>query len=53
LHLAGYDHETDDGRMARKEQRLRAKLGLPLNLIARSEEMVEAPVRKRKVRNTR
>jgi probable rRNA maturation factor len=37
LHLAGYDHEQDDGEMARKEQRLRVKLGLPANLIARSE----------------
>jgi probable rRNA maturation factor len=37
LHLAGYDHEQDDGEMARKEQRLRLKLGLPSNLIARSD----------------
>lgn len=36
LHLAGYDHETDDGEMARREQRLRAKLGLPHGLIERS-----------------
>src|SRR5579863_4060461 len=26
LHLAGYDHETDTGQMARREQRLRAQL---------------------------
>ena len=26
LHLAGYDHETDKGEMARREQKLRAKL---------------------------
>jgi probable rRNA maturation factor len=38
LHLAGYDHETDDGRMARRERLLRARLGLPLGLIERSEE---------------
>ena len=37
LHLAGYDHESDDGQMARKESRLRAELGLPSNLIARTE----------------
>ena len=37
LHLARYDHESDDGRMARKESRLRAQLGLPSNLIARTE----------------
>ena len=37
LHLAGYDHETDEGQMARKERQLRAKLGLPLGLIERTE----------------
>ena len=36
LHLAGYDHETDDGEMARLEERLRAKLRLPHGLIERS-----------------
>jgi probable rRNA maturation factor len=36
LHLAGYDHETDDGEMARREERMRAKLGLPHGLIERS-----------------
>jgi probable rRNA maturation factor len=36
LHLAGYDHETDDGRMARKEARLRLALGLPGSLIQRA-----------------
>ncbi len=28
LHLLGYDHETDGGRMDRTEQRLRRRLGL-------------------------
>ncbi len=28
LHLAGYDHETDDGEMDRLERRLRRRLGL-------------------------
>jgi len=28
LHLAGYDHETDDGRMDSLERRLRRRLGL-------------------------
>jgi probable rRNA maturation factor len=28
LHLLGYDHETDDGQMDRREKRLRTKLGL-------------------------
>src|SRR5215211_3483251 len=27
LHLLGYDHETDDGKMARAETRLRKKAG--------------------------
>jgi len=35
LHLLGYDHESDRGRMARAEARLRRKAGLPLGLIAR------------------
>jgi probable rRNA maturation factor len=37
LHLAGYDHETDAGEMARKEIRLRRQLGLPSGLIERSK----------------
>jgi len=36
LHLAGYDHETDGGEMARKEARLRRVLGLPTALIERT-----------------
>jgi len=36
LHLAGYDHETDGGEMARKEERLRQKLGLNAGLIRRA-----------------
>lgn len=36
LHLAGYDHETDKGEMARREQKLRAKLRLPHGLIERT-----------------
>jgi probable rRNA maturation factor len=35
LHLAGYDHETDQGQMARRERLLRRRLGLPLGLIER------------------
>ena len=37
LHLAGYDHESDNGEMARVEQGLRAKLKLPTGLIARTK----------------
>lgn len=36
LHLAGYDHEHDQGEMARREERLRRSLGLPVGLIHRS-----------------
>ncbi|HEY2392533.1 MAG TPA: rRNA maturation RNase YbeY [Candidatus Angelobacter sp.] len=36
LHLAGYDHESDNGHMARIESRLRAQLKLPASLIDRS-----------------
>ena len=37
LHLLGYDHETDNGRMARVEARLRQKGGLPRGLIERTD----------------
>jgi len=36
LHLVGYDHDRDDGAMARREAALRRSLGLPLGLIERS-----------------
>jgi probable rRNA maturation factor len=36
LHLAGYDHEIDNGKMARRERVLRAKLKLPQGLIERT-----------------
>jgi len=38
LHLAGYDHEADNGAMARREVRLREQLGLPVALIERAEK---------------
>jgi probable rRNA maturation factor len=38
LHLAGYDHESDNGRMARKESKLRRELGLPTGLIERNKQ---------------
>jgi probable rRNA maturation factor len=46
LHLLGYDHENDDGRMARVERRLRSKGGLREGLI----ERVPRPVRGRSAR---
>ena len=36
LHLAGHDHESDNGEMAALEQELRAKLKLPAGLIERA-----------------
>ena len=36
LHLLGYDHENDDGRMQRVERKLRRKGGLREGLIDRS-----------------
>ncbi len=36
LHLAGFDHEADEGQMARRERVLRGRLGLPLGLIERA-----------------
>ncbi|MHB1938245.1 MAG: rRNA maturation RNase YbeY [Acidobacteriaceae bacterium] len=35
LHLAGYDHETDSGEMASREEQLRRRFRLPSALIAR------------------
>jgi probable rRNA maturation factor len=36
LHLAGMDHDTDSGRMARAESRWRKRLGLPPGLMERA-----------------
>jgi probable rRNA maturation factor len=47
LHLAGYDHERDNGHMARTEERLRAQLGLPTALIARTHDDGARPARLR------
>jgi probable rRNA maturation factor len=46
LHLAGYDHETDEGKMARRERLLRARLNLPQGLIERTANAPKAPVLK-------
>jgi probable rRNA maturation factor len=42
LHLAGYDHESDNGRMARAEARLRSQLKLPASLIDRTHSSGKA-----------
>jgi len=44
LHLAGYDHEKDQGEMARKERRLQTKLRLPTTLIERATGSTAAHV---------
>ena len=36
LHLAGFDHESDNGKMAKVEDRLRGKFSLPCTLIKRT-----------------
>lgn len=36
LHLAGFDHERDNGVMARQELKLRRELRLPVGLIERT-----------------
>jgi len=41
LHLAGYDHETDDGEMRTRETTLRRKLGLPVGLIERTHASLQ------------
>ena len=51
LHLAGFDHERDNGRMARKEASLRGKLGLPSGLIERAD-LPAGKAPKRKMRKT-
>jgi probable rRNA maturation factor len=38
LHLAGYDHEIDEGQMARRERLLRSRLRLPAGLIERTTQ---------------
>ena len=45
LHLAGFDHERDNGKMARKEANLCRELGLPLSLTERSEPDKHRPVK--------
>lgn len=43
LHLAGFDHERDNGGMARKEAQLRRKLGLSSSLTERGEPVKAKP----------
>jgi probable rRNA maturation factor len=48
LHLAGFDHERDNGKMARKESQLRLRLKLEGGLIARTQPLYPPPSRKRR-----
>jgi probable rRNA maturation factor len=45
LHLAGYDHETDAGEMAAREEQLRRRFRLPPTLIARTTAGTLSPQR--------
>ena len=49
LHLRGYDHECDNGQMARREKQLRAQFHLPLGLIERAmgERVTVSPARRK------
>lgn len=51
LHLRGYDHENDNGRMARVERLWSRKLGLPQNVTERGRET--PPGNPRSLRNHR
>ena len=48
LHLAGFDHERDNGEMARKESRLRRQLKLEGSLIERTQARDRPPVARRR-----
>jgi probable rRNA maturation factor len=43
LHLAGFDHETDNGEMRAQENKLRQQLKLPVGLIERAHAEPVAP----------
>jgi probable rRNA maturation factor len=52
LHLAGFDHERDQGEMARQELRLRNRLGLPSGLIERAMKPAEELALKKRAGRT-
>jgi probable rRNA maturation factor len=47
LHLAGYDHQIDDGEMQAREAELRRKFKLPVGLIERARGDGAKPVQRR------
>jgi probable rRNA maturation factor len=52
LHLRGYDHERDNGQMAKRERQLRVRLRLPTGLIDRTESERKDPVVKDGIRSS-
>lgn len=48
LHLAGFDHERDNGDMACREAKLRQTLKLPSALIERVQSVTSHPAKKKK-----
>jgi probable rRNA maturation factor len=53
LHLAGYDHDADQGEMARKEIHLRRQLTLPATLIERADGIERTDGNSRRTRAVR
>jgi probable rRNA maturation factor len=51
LHLAGFDHERDNGEMARKESRLRLQLKLEGGLIERTQPVASKVLTGKKQRD--
>ena len=47
LHLAGYDHEIDDGEMQEREATLRQKFKLPVGLIERTHTSSARTIKRR------
>jgi probable rRNA maturation factor len=46
LHLAGFDHESDDGEMRTRETSLRQRFKLPLGLIERAHRESSTPTKR-------
>jgi len=49
LHLAGFDHERDNGKMARRERQLRRQLKLEPGLIERTQARGRPGTKRRRV----
>jgi probable rRNA maturation factor len=53
LHLAGFDHENDNGKMARKERQLRRSLKLEMGLIERMPDISRGEKRANRAPNAK